>query len=58
MVPKVTMLGLVQKVMELVETESEVIAMVAHMVNTGVVQLGGNFRGSFIVLDGDLAATA
>jgi hypothetical protein len=43
---KVTMLELVTTVGEFARSEAEVIATVAHMVNSGLVELCGNFRGA------------
>lgn len=51
MTPKVTMLELVSTVGEFARSEAEVIATVAHMVNSGLVELCGNFRGARIVFD-------
>lgn len=42
---RVTMLELVETVTEFANTEAEVIATVIHMVNSGSVELCGNFRG-------------
>ena len=49
---KVTMLELVTVVSEFAESDAEIVATVAHMVNSGVVRLCGNFAGRRI----DLAA--
>ena len=57
MVPKVTLLELVSVVGECAATEAELIATVVAMVNGGVVQLCGNFRGARFDLD-TLAAAA
>jgi len=43
---QLTMLDLVKVVSETAETESEVVATVVHLVNSGIVQLCGNFRGA------------
>ena len=51
MVPKVTMLELVATVGEMARSEAEVVATVAHMVNAGLVELCGNFRGARIVFE-------
>jgi len=51
MVPQVTMLNLVATVTELTPSETEVIATVVHLVNTGEVELIGNFRGRRFDLD-------
>ena len=56
MIPRVTMLELVQAVMDVTETDSEVVAAVVDLVNNGKVQLIGNFRGCRIVVDGYAAA--
>lgn len=56
MAPKVTMLELVATVNECARSEAEVIATVAHMVNAGLVELTGNFRGARVVLGGAAAA--
>ena len=41
-----TMLDLVTAVSETARSEAEVIATVVHLVNSGAVRLGGNFRGA------------
>lgn len=46
MAPSVTMLDLVNAVSEFARSESEVMAAVIWMVNSGSVRLGGNFRGA------------
>lgn len=46
MAPTVTLLDLVSAISEYARTESEVIATTVYMVNSGTVQLGGNFRGA------------
>lgn len=56
MAPKVTMLELVATVNECARSEAEVIATVAHMVNAGLVELTGNFRGARVVLGGAAVA--
>jgi len=43
---QLTMLDLVMAVSESATTEAEVIATVVHLVNSGIVQLCGNFRGA------------
>jgi hypothetical protein len=43
---QVTMLDLVTAVSESAETEAEVVATVVRLVNSGIVQLCGNFRGA------------
>lgn len=42
----VTLLDLVAAVSHFARSESEVIATVVHLVNSGKVTLGGNFRGA------------
>ena len=42
----VTLLDLVVAVSHFARTETEVIATVVHLVNSGTVTLGGNFRGA------------
>jgi hypothetical protein len=54
---QLTMLDLVKAVSEVAETENEVIATVVHLVNSGRVQLCGNFRGARFDL-GSVAAAA
>lgn len=46
MTPKVTLLDLVAAVGDEARSEAELIATVVHMVNAGLVQLVGNFRGA------------
>ena len=58
MIPTVTMLELVTTLNAMARTEAEVVATVTHMVNAGLVQLCGNFRGERIVFDDRLAARA
>ena len=41
----VTLLDLVAAVSQFARTESELIATVVYLVNSGTVTLGGNFRG-------------
>jgi hypothetical protein len=43
---QVTMLDLVTAVSESAATEAEVVSTVVHLVNSGIVQLCGNFRGA------------
>ena len=43
---RLTLLDLVRAVSESAATETEVVATVVHLVNSGVVQLCGNFRGA------------
>ncbi len=56
MIPRVTMLELVQTVMEVTQTDAEVVATVVDLVNSGKVRLIGNFRGCRIVADYAAAA--
>lgn len=48
-----TLLDLVRAVDEVAESELEVVVTVLHMLRSGSVKLGGNFRGS-LLLDVDL----
>jgi hypothetical protein len=48
---QITLLDLVQAVSESAATEAEVVATVVHLVNSGIVQLCGNFRGARFDLD-------
>ena len=41
-----TMLELVDAVSGQATTEAEVIATIVHLVNSGMIRLGGNFRGA------------
>jgi hypothetical protein len=53
------MLDLVKAVSAVATTETEVVATVAYLVNSGTVRLCGNFRGARIDLDGaDIPAAA
>ncbi len=45
-----TMLDLVRAVSECADSEAEVVATIAHLVNSGRVRLCGNFRGARIDL--------
>jgi len=49
---QLTMLDLVKAVSATATTDAEVVATVAYLVNSGAVQLCGNFRGARIDLDG------
>jgi hypothetical protein len=51
MIPRVTLLQLVDVVSQFAETESEVVAVVVDLVNGGKVELGGTFRGSKFTFD-------
>jgi len=46
MVLRCTMLELVEAVSDYAETDIETVATVVHLVNSGLVQLCGNFRGA------------
>jgi hypothetical protein len=54
---RITMLELVETVSEFANTDAEVVATVVHMVNSGVVELCGNFRGMRFATD-DVAFAA
>ncbi len=43
---QITMLDLVMAVSESAATDAEVVATVVYLVNSGTVQLCGNFRGA------------
>jgi hypothetical protein len=45
---RVTLLELVQAVQDNCRSDAEVVAVIAHMVKTGRVVLGGNFAGAQI----------
>jgi hypothetical protein len=45
-----TLLELVQAVAEFASTDEEIVATVAHMINSGQVRLCGNFAGARIEL--------
>ena len=51
MFENVTMLDLVTAVSADAHSEAEVIATVVYLVNSGRVQLAGNFKGSLFDLD-------
>ena len=53
MVPDVTLLDLVNAVVEYARSDAEIVATVVWMVNGGHVRLCGNFKGSRF----DIAAT-
>ncbi len=53
-----TLLDLVEIVSEIAETDAEVVATVVHLVNSGRVQLCGNFRGVRFDLDATRATVA
>lgn len=46
MARQTTLLDLVKAVSEYASSDVEVVATVVHMVNSGMVQLCGNFRGA------------
>ena len=46
MVLRCTLLELVEAVAEYAETDTETVATVVYLVNSGRVQLCGNFRGA------------
>jgi hypothetical protein len=46
MVLRSTLLELVKAVSDSAETDTEIVATVVHLVNSGQVQLCGNFRGA------------
>ena len=48
---RLTMLDLVKAVSDHEATEDEVVATAARLVNSGIVQLCGNFRGARFDLD-------
>jgi hypothetical protein len=46
MVLRSTLLELIEAVSDYAETDTEAVATVVHLVNSGQVQLRGNFRGA------------
>jgi hypothetical protein len=54
---RLTLLDLVRAVSDSAANDAEVVATVVHLVNSGVVQLCGNFRGARFEL-GTVAANA
>jgi hypothetical protein len=48
---RLTLLDLVTAVTDTAASEAEVVATVVHLVNSGIVQLCGNFRGARFDLD-------
>jgi hypothetical protein len=46
-----TLLELVQAVSDYAETDTEIVATVVHLVNSGRVQLCGTFRGARFELE-------
>ena len=54
-----TLLDLVNAVSRFARTDDEVVATIVHLVNSGTVTLGGNFRGARIIITDDAtSATA
>jgi hypothetical protein len=47
----ITLLDLVQTVSHFAVNDTEVVATVTYLVNSGKVRLGGNFAGAKIALD-------
>ena len=45
---QLTMLDLIEAVAEVTDSETELVSVVAHLVNSGRVRLVGNFRGAWI----------
>ena len=59
MTRQTTLLELVKAVSEYASTDAEVVATVVYMVNSGTVQLCGNFRGARFDLESvGMTATA
>ena len=59
MARQTTLLELVKAVSECASTDAEVVATVVYMVNSGTVQLCGNFRGARFDLESiGMTATA
>jgi hypothetical protein len=59
MARQTTLLDLVKAVSEYAQTDAEVVATVVHLVNSGMVQLCGNFRGARFDLESvGMTATA
>lgn len=58
MATRITMLELVSIVGDLGGSENEVVATVAHLVNSGLFELCGNFRGRRIVLEPSASPSA
>lgn len=55
---RMTLLDLVQVVSEYAQTDAEVVATVAALINSGKVRLCGNFAGARIQLDANATNTA
>ena len=47
----VTLLDLVNAIVDQTDSEAEVIATVVHLVNSRKVRLGGSFRGAYFEID-------
>ncbi len=58
MTRNMTLLDLVNAVIDCTSTEAETVATVVHLVNSGMVRLCGNFRGARFELDDVLAPAA
>ena len=52
-----TLLDLVNAVSSCTESDDEVVATIVHLVNSGTVRLGGNFRGARFDLGDGTART-
>jgi hypothetical protein len=55
MIHTFTLLDLVNAVSSYAQTEEEVVVTIVHLVNSGVVRLGGKFRGARFDLDDEPA---
>jgi hypothetical protein len=51
MILRSTLLELVEAVSDCTETDAETVATIVHLVNSGQVQLCGNFRGARFELE-------
>lgn len=51
MAQTITLLDLVNAVSAHARSDAEVVATIVHLVNSGAVRLGGNFRGARFDLD-------
>lgn len=58
MAVQTTLLELVKAVSDSATTDAEVVATVVHLVNSGIVQLCGTFRGARFDLGAARAAAA
>ena len=56
MLVSITLLDLVEAVSEFADSDVEVVATVVHLVNSGMVELCGNFRGMTFADDVAFAA--